>query len=118
MKPNHIDERGTITDLLVTPEYSMTEVTFKKGAVRGNHYHEKTLQIDVIVRGNLLCVYENEEGKFSFEMKTGSTITLKVGVKHAYKAIEDSVMMSFCWGVRLGEDYEKDVIRLKEPLIW
>lgn len=109
------DKRGIITDLMVTPEYSITHITFKKGAVRGNHYHKKTRQIDYILKGQLLCVTSLD----SFVIGTGTTIEHPHGVAHAYKAKKDSEMISICFGVRRGTNYEKDTYRLsdKEKLI-
>lgn len=115
MKPNFTDERGTITDLFVNDEYSITHITFTDGAVRGNHYHENTTQIDFILKGRLLC---NRDGLES-QVTQGHVITMSPKVKHAYRAYEDSEMLSICFGVRKGTDYEKDVIRLtgKDKLI-
>ncbi len=106
----HTDNRGTIKDLLVTDEYSVTHITFKEGAVRGNHYHKETTQKDVILKGSLIC---NLDGEAVTVLK-GDYIQIEPNVKHAYKALEDSEMLSICWGVRKGEDYEKDVIRLTD----
>lgn len=113
MKPNHTDERGTITDLLVTPEYSITHITFTEGAVRGNHYHKETTQFDVILNGNLQV---SVDGVVRF-LKPKEGVMIPPNKKHAYKAVEPSEMISICWGVRKGEDYEKDVFRLETPLL-
>ena len=113
MKSNYSDSRGTITDLIVTPDYSVTHITFKKGAVRGNHYHRKTIQIDFLLKGRLLRNYDGSE-RF---MEAGQSEELKPNIPHAYMALRDSEMLSVCFGVRRGSDYEKDVIRLKKPLL-
>ncbi len=113
MRPNHIDERGTITDLMVTDEYSVTHITFNEGAVRGNHYHEKTTQYDVVLKGKF--IYANDKGEQVINMQ--DMIVNEPNVPHAYKAKEYSEMLSICFGIRRGEDYEKDVIRLEIPLL-
>src|ERR1035437_3899753 len=110
-KPNFTDERGTITDLLVTPDYSVTHITFTKGAVRGNHYHEQTIQRDFILKGKLTFAKDDEIE----EVYKHGVITILPGKKHAYKALEDSEMISICFGIRKGTDYEKDTIRLEVP---
>lgn len=110
MKQNFTDERGTITDLVVTPDYSITHITFTEGAVRGNHYHKETVQHDFILKGKLLCSQDGEE----FIVGQGDYIRHEPNRKHAYKAIEPSEMTSTCYGVRKGADYEKDVIRLSD----
>lgn len=107
------DDRGTIKDLLVTDDYSITHITFKKDAVRGNHYHERTTQTDLILKGKLIAKIEDEERILAVE----EGVSIPAGEKHAYKALEDSEMLSICFGVRKGSDYEKDVIRLETPLL-
>lgn len=117
MKPNFTDERGTITDLLVTPEYSVTHITFTKGAVRGNHYHKKTKQTDFIVKGKLLVVEQFKKNEDKFTLSKGDMVTFQPNWRHAYKALRNSEIISICFGIRKGQDYEKDVIRLKIPLL-
>ncbi len=106
----HTDSRGTIKDLLVTDEYSITHITFETGAVRGNHYHEKTIQKDVVLSGSLIVSLDGEEQV----VNVGDYIQIEPGVRHAYKATEYSEILSMCWGVRKGDEYEKDVIRLND----
>lgn len=109
--PNtYTDDRGVITDLLVTGTYSVTHVTFNEGAVRGNHYHEKTRQVDTVLKGKLLCSQDGNE----VILNEGATMVHEPGVAHAYKALEESEIISTCFGVRKGADYEKDVFRLDE----
>ena len=55
------DARGTIKDLFVNDEYSVTHITFMPGAVRGNHYHENTQQTDLVLKGKLIVSLK--EGK-------------------------------------------------------
>jgi len=113
MKPNFTDKRGTITDLLVTDDYSITHITFTKDAVRGNHRHAMTKQVDFILKGRLNCAQDDTKNI----VKKGDVIVHPANVNHAYKALQDSSMVSICFGVRKGTDYEKDVIRLKIPLL-
>jgi quercetin dioxygenase-like cupin family protein len=117
MKSNYTDSRGTITDLLVTPEYAVTQVTFTNGAVRGNHYHKETKQIDVITYGKLLC--RSKEGKIVNEriVQKGDVLIHNPNVAHAYKALESAELVTTCIGPRKGEDYEIDTFKLETPLI-
>lgn len=111
MIPNFTDDRGTITDLIVTPDYSVTHITFAPNAIRGNHYHNHTRQIDLVLNGTLTA-YQNEVTLF---LKTGMRLVHEPTVKHAYKAGKNGAeIISICWGMRKGSDYEKDVIRLSE----
>ena len=110
----HTDERGTIEDLKVGKDWSVTYISFKKGAVRGNHFHKKTTQTDIILSGMFECYSENK----MVELEAGDIIEHKPGMKHAYCAMTDGEMVSTCHGVRIGEDYSKDTFRLldKEKL--
>lgn len=113
MKPNHTDERGAITDLLVTDDLAVTDITFTVGAIRGNHFHEETLQIDRVIEGKLLVKTDTYE----HEVSAGDTLTHYPGTPHAYKAILPSRIISICFGVRKGEDYSKDTYKLETPLL-
>ena len=107
------DDRGTIRDLLVGDDYSVTFITFNPESVRGNHYHKATSQMDLILKGELLYSQDGNERI----VKEGELIYIPEGVKHAYKAVEYSEMVSICKGVRIGTNYEKDTFKLVEPLL-
>lgn len=118
MKPNFTDARGTITDLFVNDDLSVTDITFTEGAIRGNHYHEHTKQIDIVMEGELEArKVDLVEGEQYATLKEGEQVTHWPHEAHAYKATKPSRIISICFGVRKGTDYEKDVIRLKEPLL-
>ena len=108
----HKDKRGIIKDLLVGKDFSVTYITFNKGAVRGNHVHKKTLQQDIVLSGKLKCF----SGVEQFLVKE-ETIWQEPGTPHAYKALKDSEMISICFGKRIGSNYSKDTYALQEPLI-
>jgi quercetin dioxygenase-like cupin family protein len=109
--PNTIsDSRGTIKDLLVTDDYSVTHITFNKDAVRGNHYHKETIQGDIVIKGSLLCFQDDKKQTVNI----GDVVSHLAGVKHAYKALEDSEIISICFVKRRGEHYEEDTFRLPE----
>ena len=107
------DERGLIEDLKVGKDWSITYISFKKGAVRGNHYHKETVQYDFILSGRLLCRTDKGIG----EVTTGNIVYHKPNEPHAYQALEDSEMVSVCQGIRIGEDYSKDTFKLETPLL-
>ena len=110
----HRDKRGVIEDLYVGKDFSVTRITFKKGAVRGNHYHKKTYQYDIIISGKL--IYYCKEG--SWEVGSPSLpLTHFPTEKHAYKALKDSEMISICIGKRIGKNYSKDTYKLEKPLV-
>jgi quercetin dioxygenase-like cupin family protein len=109
----HEDERGVIEDLKVGKDWSITYITFKKGAVRGNHLHKMTTQKDTILSGK----FQVRHGNATKFLEAGDELTLSPGIAHAYKALEDGEMVSVCFGVRIGEDYSKDTYKLATPLI-
>ena len=54
------DHRGNITDLIENETInSVTIVTFRAGAIRGNHYHQETSQWNYLITGELEYVYRN-----------------------------------------------------------
>ena len=54
---NHKDKRGLITDLLEKKMINtVTLITQKKGTVRGNHYHKKTIQWNYLLSGKIEVV--------------------------------------------------------------
>jgi quercetin dioxygenase-like cupin family protein len=102
------DKRGIIEDLLVNEDCSVTKITFKTGAIRGNHYHKKTLQVDICLRGELTCAQDD----YRLLMTPGNVFVHRPGVKHAYQAMKPSTILSICIGKRKGENYESDTYRL------
>jgi len=103
------DERGTIKDLIVGKDYSVTHITFTKGAVRGNHLHKETFQVDTVLSGKL---FNGEK-----ELVAGDIVEIQAGTPHAYRALEDSEIISTCFGKRIGDDYSKDTFKLETPLL-
>lgn len=106
----HKDSRGVIEDLVVGKNSAVTRITFRKGAVRGNHYHKKTIQTDLVVSGKLK-VYSDWG---TATLKAGDIIEHPKRSPHAYKALEKSVLVTLCSGPRKGSSYESDTYRLKE----
>lgn len=114
-KINFEDDRGIIRDMMThTLVDATTYITFAKNAVRANHYHKKTMQYDYIISGKLVCrTRENESAKIDEAIvEAGDFITHPYPFWHAYKALEDSVMISSTNGPRQGDQYEDDTFRL------
>ena len=118
-KPVFSDPRGLIIDVLdKEPVNSVTIVTFKKGAVRGNHYHKKTVQFAYLLSGSLKLVTQFDGGPLRrCRLRPGDLVTTPPGEKHAFLALADSVLVVCSQGQRAGKDYEKDTYRLREPLV-
>ncbi len=116
---NFEDERGSIRDILIGKEVdAITLITFKKGGVRGNHYHKKSIQYSYIVSGKILCATQKEgEPIETHEVIEGDLITHAEGEIHAFKALDDSVFLSLTKGPRKGDDYEDDTFRVEPKIL-
>ncbi len=115
----HKDARGVITDLHVgKPVNALTTVTCRTGAVRGNHFHKHTTQYTYVLTGRLRFFAQNEGGRIERRVvRAGDLITSLPLERHAFEAVEDSVLLAFCHGPRAGRNYENDTYRIAEPLI-
>lgn len=118
MGSSFTDHRGTILDLL-GPVDAVTEIVTKAGSVRGNHIHHKTVQFTYIVSGRLLVAKQTTDGgpPLTLEHGPGDLIEEAAGIPHAWKAIEDTVVLVFTRGPRSGDAYETDTERLTVPLL-
>jgi uncharacterized RmlC-like cupin family protein len=107
------DERGVIQDLLVARLDAVTEIVTLKGAVRGNHIHERTTQWTYIVNGRMHMVARYPDGFINeLEYGPGDLICDQPGVAHAWRALKDTHVLVFTRGPRSGASYEDDVQRL------
>ena len=110
------DSRGVIQDLLGQID-SVTEIFTKAGSVRGNHYHQHTTQWVYVVWGEMLFCHLEDDGVHQDARGPGKLIVEPAGVHHAWKALEDTLVLVFTKGPRSGEAYESDTTRLQVPLI-
>ena len=110
------DERGVIQDLLAHVD-AVTEIFTRKGAVRGNHIHHKTIQWTYVTVGRLLVATEEDAGVRQQEYGPGSLIPELPRIPHAWRALEDTTVLVFTRGPRSGEAYETDTERLEIPLL-
>jgi len=112
------DARGEITDILERVNVdSITLVTSKKGAVRGNHYHMKTTQYAFILEGKYVAYAQKDGRKVEKRIvKKGDLVVNPPMEKHAFVALENSTMLACCLGPRAGTHYENDTFRLKDPI--
>lgn len=118
VKPAFRDRRGVITDILThTHVDAITLITCKKGSVRGNHFHKKTVQWTYVVSGRMKYLTRPDGGKARARtLSAGDLVESPAGENHAFQALTDSVILSLSSGPRRGLDYENDVFRLERPL--
>ncbi len=119
LKPAHTDDRGTITDLITDDTINaVTVITFAKGAVRANHYHERTIQWNYVISGEVLLATQMPGGeRLEQVLHTGDLAVTRETERHALKGLTDAVVLILTKGPRAGSQYEDDTFRLSEPLI-
>ena len=118
LRPAHVDARGAILDILTQVNIdAITLITSKKGAVRGNHYHKRTVQYTYLISGRLSYLTSGKSGRVARRvMAPGDIVESPPGETHTFVALRDSVFLSLSRGPRRGFDYEKDTYRLPKPL--
>ena len=123
IKPVHEDERGKIIDIIDDGDFVHAGiVTFKKGAVRGNHYHKQTEQVNYILKGKIRYLSKDltKKGSKIVEniMVPGDMIIDPPFQWHEQEAIEDSEMLFFTKKSRKKGGFEQDVFRIpKEEIL-
>ena len=118
-KVNFKDSRGKIVDLIEKKNINaITFITQKKGKIRGNHYHKKTIQWNYLLKGKISIYAKSKNKKVKIiTLKVGDLVVTSKNESHAIKAIKDSEFLVFTQGPRGGKEYENDTFRLKKPLI-
>ena len=118
IKTTHQDERGSITDIVEQIDFNgATIIESKKGSIRGNHYHKKTIQYIYLLSGKLKAKSKKvDESMVEVVVQPGDLISHEQLEAHCFEAIEDSLFLVLSSGLRTGKDYEKDTYRLNIPL--
>ncbi len=118
-KINHKDKRGVIIDLLEKKKINaITYITQKKGMVRGNHFHKKTIQWNYLISGKVKLVTKKKNKKIkTIVLSKGDLAVTSLNEFHAIKAVKYSEYLVFTQGPRGGKEYENDTFRLTKPLI-
>ena len=118
-KINFRDNRGIIVDLLEKKKINaITFITQKKGKIRGNHFHKKTIQWNYLIKGKIKLVTQKKNRKIKrITLSKGNLVVTSVKEAHAIIAMKDSEYLVFTQGPRGGKEYENDTFRLLKPLI-
>jgi len=119
IKINHRDSRGSIIDLLEKKNINaITLITQKKGKIRGNHFHKKTIQWNYLLKGKIQLVAKKRNASIKkIILSKGNLVVTSTNESHAIKALKDSEYLVFTQGPRGGKEYETDTFRLLKPLI-
>ncbi len=112
------DARGSILDILDDVDLnSVTLITNKKGAVRANHFHKKTVQYTFVLSGRVRYVGKGPGGRKSAVLKAGDLAVSPPHEAHAIEALTDATFLALSYGPRHGRNYEADTFRLAKPLL-
>jgi len=119
IKIDHEDDRGIISDIIEGEQINaVTLISINKGKIRGNHYHNETIQYNYIISGKVRLVtkFKGKE-KEELILNPGDVAYAEPEEEHALFALEDSKMLVFTRGPRGGKEYESDTFRLENKLI-
>ena len=114
IKPAFSDTRGRIFDIVEEPISHVGLITFKKGAIRGNHYHKKSTQYTYILKGKIKFVVSGIKGnnKKTFILTEGMFSRIPPKIVHAYKALTPAAMLDMTTLSRGVRGYEDDTVRI------
>lgn len=112
---SHTDERGYIQDIFQTKTPDATTlIQTVAGGIRGNHVHHETVQ-HVFMLSGMMFAYSRMPASAQvvrLELTPGDLLRHDAGEEHAYEAITDCTFLAFAEGVRKGQNYEADTMRV------
>lgn len=114
LEPAFHDKRGQITDILQhTPFDSVTVITCVSGAIRGNHYHQESIQYVYVLSGRVCAFAQSPGGPVEMaDLVAGDLLETPVLERHAIQALEDAILIVITRGPRGGKGYEDDTYRV------
>ena len=103
-----------ITDIVQGEQFeAATIITSRKGAVRGNHWHEETIQFIYILSGEMrFTIQMPGREREVFAALAGDLVVNEPRERHAMRALEDTTFLVLTRGPRGGADFESDTHRL------
>ncbi len=112
------DERGAIADVFYNAKIDhVAFITSNPGAIRGNHYHEHSIQHILITSGSLEYWYADKDNLSNSDfivVKEGDLVTSHANEVHALRILEEGCnFIAFSEGQRGGQDYESDTFRVE-----
>ncbi len=114
VKPVFKDTRGEIYDFVEELVSHVGMISFAKGAIRGNHYHKKSVQYTYIVSGKIVITLSDRHGKNvkRYTVGAGSVTVIPARVVHTYKALTPAIILDLTTKTRKLGGYEKDTVRV------
>lgn len=118
IKASFKDQRGEILDILERIEIDcVTLISSKKGAIRGNHYHQESIQYTYIISGKMRLLTQMPGEKICETiLQSGDLVYTPPHERHTLIALDDSVFLALTKGPRGGKNYEDDTYRLTRGL--
>jgi quercetin dioxygenase-like cupin family protein len=113
-KPVFADKRGQIFDFIEELVSHVGMISFKKGAVRGNHYHKKSVQYTYVISGKIAITLSDIHGKNvqHYTVRPGSVTVIPARIVHTYEALTNAVILDLTTKTRKLDGYEKDTVRM------
>ena len=111
------DKRGSIIDIFYKKKINhVAIIDSKPNALRGNHYHKKTIQHMLITKGSLEYWYKPLKKQTKVKkkiLKVGDLVSTPPYEIHALKiSKQGNQFIVFSEGIRGGKDYEADTFRV------
>jgi dTDP-4-dehydrorhamnose 3,5-epimerase-like enzyme len=110
------DERGNITNLLLTPINSVADISSVRGSVRANHYHRTDWHYALVSSGKV-AYFERAIGSTDIPTHRiygpGQMFFTPPMREHAMLFLEDSLILTFAKNVRNHENHEADLVRVE-----
>ncbi len=104
-----VDQRGSLTQLVHDGYKQINYITSKKDTERGGHLHNLNDEAFFVISGSFEFLAETENEKQLAVFKAGDFFKVFKGVKHSFKYLEDSSLISlYTQGVEL-ENGQKDI---------
>lgn len=100
----HIDDRGSLIQLVRKGYSQINVITSKGGVFRGGHYHKLNTEAFYIVKGKCQVTAKKNGIKETEEFSEGDFFRLGPYVTHDFNYIEDSILVTmYSLGVELDD---------------
>jgi len=119
ISPAHIDNRGSIWDLLSNDKVDHIGLLLsKKNSIRGKHFHKLQKQYTLVFEGKIKVTAKNlldENSPIEKILLNEMEMALfPPYYYHSLEALEDSKCLIFTDRSRVGNRYEEDTFRVED----
>lgn len=115
------DHRGTISDIFYNKDIQhVAIIKSPRNKIRGNHYHKKTTQYMLVIKGKMEYWYRDLNKKSKPKkilINEGEMVETPPYEIHGLKTLTKNEFIVFSIGKRGGKDYETDTFRMDDILI-